>query len=117
MAIKITDFAEIFCKISKIANLPTCFFFYVIDILVGAWFLIWGVLAKIFPIFKTIGKYAWKHIGVKIKKMWYTKWLLDKCYRCPKPKKLAVRKCGGKCKKGFVKTKVPCGIVGSCKEK
>lgn len=115
--IKKDDFKDFFCKLSKIGNLPTCFIFYIIDIFVGIWFMIWGILAKIFPLFKTIGKYSWKYIGVPIKKMWYTKWLLDTCYRCPPPKKLKTRMCGQSCPSGYKKTNIACGIIGSCKEK
>ena len=117
MAKKKDDFTDFFCKLSKIGNLPKCFMFYFIDILVGVWFLIWGALAKIFPLFKTIGKYAWKYIGLTIKQMWYTSWLLDTCYRCPKPKKLKTRLCGKSCPSGYKKTNIACGVIGSCKEK
>ena len=91
--------------------------FYVIDIFVGVWFLIWGALGNIFPLFKTIGKYAWKYAGLKIKKMWYTDSLLDRCYRCPPPKKLKTRFCGKSCPSGYKKTKILCGVIGSCEEK
>ena len=50
MAKKKDDFTDFFCKLSKIGNLPKCFMFYIIDILVGVWFLIWGALAKIFSL-------------------------------------------------------------------
>ena len=69
MAKKKDDFTDFFCKLSKIGNLPKCFMFYVIDIFVGIWFLFWGALGKIFPLFKTIGEYCWKYAGLKIKKM------------------------------------------------
>jgi hypothetical protein len=119
MAKKKDDFTDFFCKLSKIGNLPKCFMFYIIDILVGTWFLIWGALAKIFPLFKTIGKYAWKYIGLTIKKTWYTKWLLSTCYLCgpPKLKKIKRRICGKSCPPGYKKTDIVCGVIGSCREK
>ena len=117
MAAKKDDFTDFFCKLSKIGNLPKCFMFYIVDIFVGVWFLIWGALANIFPLFKTIGKYSWKYIGLTIKKMWYTTWVLDTCYRCPKPKKIKTRLCGKSCPSGYKKTNIACGVIGSCKEK
>ena len=111
------DFTDFFCKLRKIPNLPKCFIFYIIDIIVGAWFLIWGALANVFPLFKTIGKYGWEYVGKRIKEMWYTKWLLDTCYRCPKPKKLKIRFCGKSCSSGYRKTNLACGVIGGCIEK
>jgi hypothetical protein len=49
--------------------------------------------------------------------MWYTNWLLDTCYRCAKPKKLKTRLCGKSCPKGYKKTNIACGVIGSCKQK
>lgn len=114
MAKKKDDFTDFFCKLSKIGNLPKCFMFYIIDIFVGIWFLIWGALAKIFPLFKTIGKYAWTYAGTTIKKMWYTNWVMNTCYTCKKPAILKTRMCGKSCPSGFKKTKIACGVIGSC---
>jgi hypothetical protein len=115
--LKKNDFADFFCKLSKIGNLPKCIFFYIVDILVGIWFTIWGALGKIFPLFKTIGSYCWKYIGIRIKKMWYTEWLMSTCYICAGPKKLKTRMCGKSCPSGYKKTNIACGVIGSCKEK
>ena len=102
------------CLLTKIPNLPTCFLFYIVDIIVGIWFLIWGLLAKIFPLLKPIGKYLWDYVGKSITKFWYSDWLMNTCYVC-NPKYIT-RTCNKSCKKGYVNNKkVPCGIVGSCR--
>ncbi len=109
------DFTDFFCKLSKLGNLPTCFLFYIVDIIVGIWFLIWGLIVKIFPFLKPIGKYLWDYVGKKIKSFWYNDWLMDTCYVC-KPK-YKTRFCGKSCPKGYVNNKkVPCGIIGSCRK-
>lgn len=109
------DFTDFFCKLSKMGNLPTCIFFYVVDIIVGIWFLIWGLIAKIFPFMKPLGKYLWQYVGKMIKSFWYSDWLMDTCYVC-NPKYIT-RTCKKSCKKGYVNNKkVPCGIVGSCRK-
>jgi len=112
---KTDDFTDFFCKLSKIGNLPTCFLFYIVDIIVGIYFLIWGLIVKIFPFLKPIGKLLWDYVGKMIKSFWYNNWLMDTCYLCnPKYK---TRKCGKSCPSGYVNNKkVPCAIIGSCRK-
>ena len=109
------EFKDIFCKFSKLGNLPKCLLFYIVDIIVGIWFLIWGLIAKIFPFMKPLGKYLWDYVGKMIKSFWYSDWLMDTCYLCnPKYK---TRKCGKSCPSGYVNNKkVPCLIIGSCRK-
>ena len=81
------------CGINIIKNLKTCIVPYLIDMVFGAWFLFWGMLASVIPGLKDLGKLVAKGIKMLDASLYshmkfhidrYPKSILNKCYRCPK---------------------------------
>ena len=79
------------CGIDKLKNLPSCIFFYLVDMIFGVWFLFWGLLASVIPGLKDVGKmvsrgvrsldaFVKKYAGFHINR--YPKSIVKKCYTC-----------------------------------
>ena len=68
------------CGIKKIKTLGDCILFYIIDMLVGIYFLLWNMFATAFG-FKKPGQDLWKFIN-KYQKVQYSRDIIKKCYLC-----------------------------------
>ena len=68
------------CGIRKIKNLGDCILFYIIDMIVGMYFVVWNIFASIFGL-KKAGQELWKFIN-KYQKFGYPRSIMKKCYLC-----------------------------------
>ena len=79
------------CAFDKIKNLPSCFFWYFIDIIYGVFYMFYSMLAFAIPPLKDVGKMTWKalksadnmiHDTAGFRIMGYPKDVMNKCYLC-----------------------------------
>ena len=68
------------CGINKIKSLGDCILFYIIDMFIAVYFLIWNMFATAFGL-KKAGQSLWKFIN-KYQKFNYPKSIIKKCYLC-----------------------------------
>jgi len=68
------------CGINKIKNLGDCIAFYLIDMVIGIYFLFWNLFATTFG-FKKAGQDLWKFVN-KYQKFHYPRSIMKKCYLC-----------------------------------
>uniref|UniRef100_A0A6C0B5J3 Uncharacterized protein n=1 Tax=viral metagenome TaxID=1070528 RepID=A0A6C0B5J3_9ZZZZ len=84
------------CAFDKIKNLPSCFFWYFLDIVFGIFHMFYSMLAFAIPPLKDVGKMAWKGVkgadeliydlmGFHI--IGYPKDVMNKCYLCKPQRK------------------------------
>lgn len=77
----ITEIGDYFkCGINKIKNLGDCILFYIIDMFIGMYFVVWNMFATAFG-FQKPGQDLWKFIN-KYQKIQYPRSILKKCYLC-----------------------------------
>jgi hypothetical protein len=77
----INDIGRYFkCGINKIKSLGDCILFYIIDMLIGMYFILWNMFASAFGL-KKAGQDLWKFIN-KYHKFKYPKSIQKKCYLC-----------------------------------
>ena len=79
------------CAFDKIKNLPSCFFWYFLDIVYGVFYMFYSMLAFAIPPLKDVGKMTWKalksadnmiHDTAGFRIMGYPKDVMNKCYLC-----------------------------------
>ncbi len=68
------------CGINKLKNLGDCILFYIIDMFIGMYFILWNMFAAVFGL-KKAGQDLWKFIN-KYQKFKYPKSIQKKCYLC-----------------------------------
>ena len=68
------------CGINKIKSLGDCILFYIIDMFIAMYFLLWNMFATVFGL-KNAGQSLWKFIN-KYQKFKYPKSIMKKCYLC-----------------------------------
>ena len=79
------------CAFDKIKNLPSCFFWYFVDIVYGVFYMFYSMLAFAIPPLKDVGKTTWKalksadnmiHDNAGFRIMRYPNDVMNKCYLC-----------------------------------
>jgi len=84
------------CAFDKIKNLPSCFFWYFVDIIYGVFYMFYSMLAFAIPPLKDVGKMTWKalksadnmiHDTAGFRIMGYPKDVMNKCYLCKPQRK------------------------------
>jgi len=87
------------CAFDKIKSLPSCFFWYFVDIIYGVFYMFYTMLAFVIPPLKVVGRETWKalksadnmiHDVAGFRVMRYPKDVMNKCYLCkgaPKKKR------------------------------
>jgi hypothetical protein len=68
------------CGINKIKNLGDCILFYIVDMFIAMYFLLWNMFATVFGL-KKAGQSLWKFIN-KYQQFKYPKSIMKKCYLC-----------------------------------
>ena len=68
------------CGINKIKSLGDCILFYIIDMFIAMYFVLWNMFASVFGL-KKAGQSLWKFIN-KYQKFKYPKSIMKKCYLC-----------------------------------
>jgi len=68
------------CGINKIKSLGDCILFYIIDMFIAMYFVLWNMFASVFGL-KKAGQTLWKFIN-KYQKFKYPKSIMKKCYLC-----------------------------------
>jgi hypothetical protein len=68
------------CGINKIKSLGDCILFYIIDMFIAMYFLLWNMFATVFGL-KKAGQSLWKFIN-KYQKFKYPRSIMKKCYLC-----------------------------------
>jgi hypothetical protein len=68
------------CGINKIKSLGDCILFYIIDMFIAMYFVLWNMFASVFGL-KKAGQTLWKFIN-KYQKFKYPRSIMKKCYLC-----------------------------------